>query len=65
MKTATFTIKRNDAIDMIRHLKDLVKRCDDPNQTSDYVALHLLKSENLTVDVKIKRIDLCNLPKNK
>lgn len=65
MRTATFTIKRNDLIDMVRSLKEMVKRCDDPNQTANYIALHLLKSNDLIVDIKVKRIYLCDSPLKK
>lgn len=57
IKTATFTIKRNDVFDIIRALKQLVKRHDDPKQTAQFIALHLFANKDLMIDVKIERID--------
>lgn len=60
MRTATFILKRNDAIDMIRALKQMVKRYDDPCEAVEYVALHLIKSKDLIIDIKIKKDSTCN-----
>lgn len=52
---AKFTIKRNDVYDIIRALKALVDRYDDPKNKAQYTALHLFANKDLMVDVQIER----------